>query len=73
MKVWNPIYCCEVVTVGRRAVRGGKAEVTELSKWVVLVNGWSFALIEAQEVSFFLARGSMAEADKWSLLVAKTV
>ena len=31
---------CEVVTVGRRAVRGGKVEVTKLGKWVVLVNGW---------------------------------
>ena len=40
--------CCEVVTVGRRAARGGKPEVTELGpKWLKVVPMCSLSITDA--------------------------
>ncbi len=38
---------CEIVTVGRRAARGSKVEVTELGpKWLPLLPMCSFSIME---------------------------
>ena len=40
--------CCEIVTVGRRAARGGEVEVTELDpKSSTLLPMWSLSIMEA--------------------------